>query len=89
MKEIVLADAPAPLADLVAEIERTGEPIVLTRDGRAAARLEPARTPPTAPARVAAARVLAVLGAEIAAAGAEGWPATWDDLKSWAEDGRG
>ncbi len=45
MKEVPLSDTPVDR--LVAEIERTGETIVLTRDGKPAATLRPAVRTPT------------------------------------------
>lgn len=41
MREVGILEAKTGLSGLVAEVERTGEEIVLTRHGRAAARLVP------------------------------------------------
>tara|TARA_R110002051_G_scaffold63405_1_gene115519 strand:+ start:206 stop:493 length:288 start_codon:yes stop_codon:yes gene_type:complete len=44
MREVGILEAKTGLSGLVAEVERTGEEIVLTRHGRAAARIVPLRS---------------------------------------------
>ena len=87
MKEVPLSDTPVDR--LVAEAERTGETIVLTRDGKPAATLKAAPQFPSKEEREAAIKGLQELSASIAARGTEGWPTTWEEIKDWAEDGRG
>lgn len=41
MREVGILEAKTGLSGLVAEVERTGEEIILTRHGRAAARIVP------------------------------------------------
>lgn len=46
MREVGILEAKTGLSGLVAEVERTGEEIILTRHGRAAARIVPIRRAP-------------------------------------------
>ncbi|MDZ4370144.1 MAG: type II toxin-antitoxin system prevent-host-death family antitoxin [Phenylobacterium sp.] len=51
MREVGILEAKTGLSGLVAEVERTGEEIVLTRHGRPAARIVPLRSGDAATAR--------------------------------------
>lgn len=46
MKEVGVLEAKTTFSALLAEVERTGEPIVITRHGKRVARLEPEAEPP-------------------------------------------
>lgn len=51
MREIGILEAKTELSSLIAEVESTGEEIVLTRHGRAAAKIVPLRPKDAASAR--------------------------------------
>ncbi len=57
-KEVALHDAKNGLSALIAQIESTGESVIITRHGKAAARLAPIAREDRSAARKAIARLL-------------------------------
>lgn len=89
MKEIALADAKNNLSALIAEIEATGEEVIVTRHGKPAARLVRATARATDEDRAALGRYLLQRMETLAndhPASAE--PLSWDDLKALMDEGR-
>ncbi|HWA22085.1 MAG TPA: type II toxin-antitoxin system Phd/YefM family antitoxin [Caulobacterales bacterium] len=84
MKEVGLYDAKNKLSALIAEVEASGEEILITRHGKPAARLGPATAPQMTQAEAAAR--LRELQEEIAAAGTDSEPLPWETLKRWMRD---
>lgn len=86
---MAIYDAKNQLSNLVAEVEETGEEIVITRHGKPAARLAPvARRPTAAQTRSVLRRIRENADARARANPAEARPSTWEDLKSWMEEDR-
>jgi len=85
MREVGILEAKTSLSGLVADVERTGEEVVLTRHGRAAARIVPirpvggavGRNPAEWGRRVAA--ILAVRDAQPVVPGFD--DLSWEELK--------
>ena len=85
MKEVALYDAKNQLSALVAEVEASGEEIVITRHGKPAARLGPASAPQKMSQAEAAARLRAIRD-RLAAKGLDSEPLPWETLKRWMRD---
>jgi antitoxin (DNA-binding transcriptional repressor) of toxin-antitoxin stability system len=81
VRTVAIPPTPQRLADLVAEIQHSGEALLLTRDGKPAVRIEPASDRPGPRERLAALR-------DKLATGPAGWPDA-AELRDWAQDGRG
>lgn len=82
MREVGILEAKTGLSSLVAEVERTGQEIVLTRHGRAAAKIVPVhQTPRRDPARwrETVARILAERDAQPTVQGFD--DLNWEELK--------
>lgn len=79
MREVGILEAKTGLSGLVADVERTGEEIVLTRHGRAAAKIVPMRA---RPATVSGADRQAVVKRVLANRDARPILSDWEDL-SW------
>lgn len=89
MKEVALFEAKNRLSALVAEVEETGEEIVITRHGKPAARIAPvARRPSVAETRAVLRRIRENAEARARSNPAEARPSTWEDLKTWMEEDR-
>lgn len=89
MKEVALHDAKNRLSALIAEIEESGEEIVITRHGRPAVRLAPVQPADDREARVAVGAALVermeMLGASDPRT-AEALP--WEELKRESDEDR-
>jgi prevent-host-death family protein len=85
MKEVALYDAKNQLSALIAEVEASGEEIVITRHGKPAARLSPANAPKKMTPVEAAAR-LREIREGLAAKGLDSEPLPWETLKRWMRD---
>ena len=79
MKEIPLHEAKNILSALVAEVETSGESVIVTRHGKPAARLSSVTTDDRGEARTAVARLL-IEQLEREASRADG--PTWEELRS-------
>jgi prevent-host-death family protein len=89
MREIALYDVKNNLSALIADIEATGEEIVITRHGAPAARLGPVAKVQTAVERAAVlARIAAERDAWARAHPQAARPVAWEDVKSWLEEER-
>jgi prevent-host-death family protein len=83
MKEVALYNARNTLSALVAEVERTGEEVVITRHGKPVARLAPARVQRTPEERAALLRSLIAKRDAMAAEHPEtAAPLSWEELKA-------
>jgi prevent-host-death family protein len=89
MREVALYDVKNNLSALVAEVEATGEEIVITRHGAPAAKLSPVAKSMNSDERAA---VLAQIASE-----RDAWarahpeaakPVAWDEIKALLEEGR-
>lgn len=89
MREVALYDAKNNLSALIAEIEASGEEILITRHGAPAARLSPV-APSLSPAQRAEilARIAANRDAWAAAHAEAARPIPWENVKAWMDDGR-
>jgi prevent-host-death family protein len=89
-KHVAITDAETHLKDLVAEVESTGDEIVLTRDGAPVARLlraeQQARSAEVSPEQIERRRAAASKLQEIARQLNIG--ATHDEIKEWIDEGR-
>lgn len=89
MREVALYEAKNTLSALIAEIEASGEEIVITRHGRPAARLAPMTRTPTPAER---AEILAGLAAERDAFARRepdaAPPVAWETIKGWMDEDR-
>jgi prevent-host-death family protein len=89
MKQIALYEAKNTLSALIAEVERTGEEVIITRHGKPAVRIGPVGVDRSPEAMKALGeRLLANLERQRA----EGWPdkgPTWEQLKAEMEDDLG
>jgi prevent-host-death family protein len=89
-KHVAITDAEAHLQDLVAEVESTGDEIVLTRDGAPVARLlrvkQEARSAEVSAEQIERRRAAAVKLQDIARRLNVG--ATHDEIKEWIDEGR-
>jgi prevent-host-death family protein len=89
-KHVAITDAEAHLQDLVAEVESTGDEIVLTRDGAPVARLlrvkQEARSAEVSAEQIERRRAAAVKLQDIARRLKVG--ATHDEIKEWIDEGR-
>lgn len=85
MREVGILEAKTGLSGLVADVERTGEEIVLTRHGRAAAKIVPMRPVSSRHGRDPAEwrrRVAAILAARDALPVVPGFDdLSWEELK--------
>lgn len=85
MREIGILEAKTGLSGLVADVQRTGEEIVLTKHGRPAARIVPIATAPAAPQRDPVEwqqRVARILAARDARPSVPGFDdLSWEQLK--------
>jgi antitoxin (DNA-binding transcriptional repressor) of toxin-antitoxin stability system len=90
MKHVAIAEAESQLNKLVAEIESTGDEVVITRDGVPVARLVRERTQAPGdeltPEQIERRREAALKLTEIARRLNVG--ATQEEIKSWIEEGR-
>jgi prevent-host-death family protein len=82
MQEIGAFEAKNTLGALLDRVER-GEEIIISRRGKPVARLVPSGTGTDVGAARAAAANLRTLAREI-----EGPPLTWDELKTYRDEGR-
>lgn len=89
MREIALYDAKNNLSALIAEIEASGEEIVITRHGAPAAKLGPV-TRALAPAERAdvLARLAANRDAWAGAHAGAAQPVAWETVKAWMDEDR-
>jgi prevent-host-death family protein len=89
-KHVAITDAEAHLQDLVAEVESTGDEIVLTRNGAPVARLlraeQQTRNAEVSPEQIERRRAAASRLQEIARQLNIG--ATHDEIKEWIDEGR-
>jgi prevent-host-death family protein len=89
MREIALYDAKNSLSALIAEVEATGEDIIITRHGTPAARLAPIERRVTAGER---AERLSRLAARRDAWAADhpdaAQPIAWEQVKTWMDEDR-
>jgi prevent-host-death family protein len=89
-KHVAITDAEAHLKDLVAEVESTGDEIVLTRNGAPVARLlraeQQARSAEVSTEQIEQRRAAALKLQEIARRLHVG--ATHDEIKDWVNEGR-
>lgn len=89
MREIAIDEGAPDLPALVAEVEGSGEEIVLTRAGQPAVRLVPAEPLSAEAARRARVRELMRLRDELANTHPESArPISWEDLKADMEANR-
>jgi len=89
MEEVPLVDAKNNLSALIAEIEATGEDIVVTRHGKPAVRLVRMSAGPTAEDRAVLGRyLLSLLDGLAADHPASGGPLGWDEVKALIDEGR-
>ena len=82
MREIGVLEAKTSFTRLIAEVERTGEPVTVTRHGRAAVRIVPVQAPVTRTPeerRVIARQVFAARDARATVSGFDDLP--WEELK--------
>jgi prevent-host-death family protein len=90
MKHVAITEAESQLNKLVAEVESTGDEVVITRDGVPVARLvrERAQIPgdELTPEQIERRRKAALKLTEIARSLNVG--ATQEEIKSWIEEGR-
>jgi prevent-host-death family protein len=86
MKQIALYEAKNTLSALIDEVERSGEEVIITRHGKPAARLGPARPRRSGDEMRALGARLAAHRARMAIAN-EGRPRlSWEELKAVMED---
>jgi len=89
MREIALHEAKNTLSALVAEVEATGVEIMITRHGRPAARIAPAKAAPGPEERAEILRrVIASRDAQAHTHPASAEPTSWEELKGWMEEDR-
>ncbi|MBL8537098.1 MAG: type II toxin-antitoxin system Phd/YefM family antitoxin [Hyphomonadaceae bacterium] len=89
MREIALYDAKNKLSALVAEVEASGEEIVITRHGAPAAKLTPVAKAASVEERAGLlARIAADRDAWARAHPEAAQPIPWEDVKTWLEDER-
>jgi prevent-host-death family protein len=89
MREIALYDAKNSLSALIAEVEATGEDIVITRHGTPAARLAPIERRVTAEERAQKLSRLATRRDAWAAAHPDAAKAVaWEQVKTWMDEDR-
>ncbi|MFN3816576.1 type II toxin-antitoxin system Phd/YefM family antitoxin [Brevundimonas sp.] len=87
MREVGILEAKTGLSGLVADVERTGEEIVLTRHGRAAAKLVPVSQPRRRDPAEWKKTVAAILATRDARPVVPGFDdLSWDELKRIARD---
>ena len=89
MREIALYDAKNNLSALIAEIEASGEEIVITRHGAPAAKLVPVTRAATPQERAnVLSRLAANRDAWVAANAGAAQPVPWEQVKAWMDEGR-
>ena len=84
MREIGVLEAKTHLSALLDTVERSGEAVVITRNGRPVAKLSPANDASLLPRRVSAGELVArskALRDRIAATRPDAEEMTWDELK--------
>ena len=87
MREIGVLEAKTSFSTLIAEIERTGEPVTVTRNGKAAVRIVPLRPSATRAAKDRATVVRELLAARDAMPVLEGFDdLPWESLKRLARN---
>jgi prevent-host-death family protein len=87
MREVGILEAKTELSSLIAEVESTGEEIVLTRRGRPAARIVPITTRPVRTLEQRRKIARQVLTARDARSTVPGFDdLSWDELKVLARD---
>lgn len=87
MREVGILEAKTGLSGLVADVERTGEAVVLTRHGRAAAKIVPIDRSPKAGSRDRAKVVREILARRDARPVLSDWEQlSWDVLKRIARN---
>jgi prevent-host-death family protein len=89
MREVALYDAKNNLSSLIAEIEASGEEIVITRHGAPAAKLSPVtrQLAPNERAEILA-RLAANRDAWASANPQAATPVSWETLKAWMDEDR-
>jgi prevent-host-death family protein len=89
MREIALYDAKNTLSALIAEIEASGEEIVITRHGTPVAKLGPmVKQPNESERRAAFDRLAANRDAFAAAHPQAAAPTRWETVKAWMDEDR-
>jgi prevent-host-death family protein len=89
MREVALFEAKNTLSALVAEVEATGEEILITRHGAPAARLAPIEAKRARAERAAiVAGILRSREAWAAAHPEAARPIPWETVKGWIDDER-
>jgi prevent-host-death family protein len=89
MREVGVLEAKTHLSALLDSVERSGEPVVITRNGRPVAKLSPANDASLMPRKASAAELAArskALRDRIAAARPESEKLTWEELKQLARE---
>jgi prevent-host-death family protein len=89
MREVGVLEAKTHLSALLDAIEKDGEAVVITRHGRAVAKLSPANDATPKPRKVSAAELVArsqALRDEIAASNSGIETMTWEELKQLARE---
>lgn len=83
MREIALYDAKNSLSALIAEVEKTGEEVVITRHGKPVAKLGPVQAAQSREERAALwAEVIAARDAMAREHPETAAPLSWEELKS-------
>ena len=89
MREVALYDVKNNLSALIAEVEATGEEIVITRHGAPAAKLSPVAKSLSSESRAAVLnRIAAERDAWARAHPEAAKPVAWEDVKAWLEEYR-
>lgn len=89
MREVALHEAKNALSALVAEVEATGREIMITRHGRPAARIAPAKPALSQEERAEILRrVIANRDAQALAHPESATPTSWEELKGWMDEDR-
>jgi antitoxin (DNA-binding transcriptional repressor) of toxin-antitoxin stability system len=89
MREVALIDATKSLSALIQEIVDTGAEILITRQGKPAAKLSPVGAPlPQAERDAILNQIIANRDARARANPVEAVSTTWEELKAWMDDDR-
>jgi prevent-host-death family protein len=89
MREVGVLEAKTHLSSLLDAIEKDGEAVMITRNGRPVATLSPANDATPKPRRVSAAELVArsqALRDKIAASNSGSETMTWEELKQLARE---
>jgi prevent-host-death family protein len=88
-KHVPIPQASAELTALIAEVEATGQPIILTRDGKPAVQIGPPAPDPDQARRIAVLAQIAANRDALARAHPEtAVPLSWEELKADMEESR-